>query len=152
MRKLIDLLVGLLVAAALWSVSSPAPAQQPVVPYSTQPGKGRALEVSPSPFLLNGLTSTPQLVSASPARLGIVYCYNNTAAPAYLQIFDAASTASVTVGSTTPVLSLGIPTVQASGTGPALIGVQFLKGIVVASTTSATGSTSATQDCNVTFN
>lgn len=129
-----------------------ARAQQPVIPYTHLPATGGSASVDSQPKLLVSLGATPTLVVARPARLGIVYCYNNTGAPAYIQLFDAASTASVTVGSTTPVLSLGIPTVLASGIGPAVIGIAFKNGIVVASTTTATGNTGATMDCNATYN
>lgn len=149
-KRLIEIVVG--IGVALSVALAYARAQSPVVPYEQPPGQGRSLQVDQQPILLNGLTSTAKLVVGNPARLGIVYCYNNTAAPAYIQIFDAATAASVTVGTTTPKLSLGIPTVLASGIGPAVIGIAFYKGIVVASTTTATGSTTATMDCNVTYN
>lgn len=108
-----------------------------------------------APKLLSGLTNTATAVKSSSAGLlGTAYCYNPNASVAYLQVFDAATAASVTVGTTVPKLSFGIPSALASGIGPGPVGIQFLNGIQVAVTTTATGSTapSSAMDCNVTFN
>ena len=130
-----------------------APAQQLTAGCIQTVTSGGALVCAPwSPKLLNGLTSTVTLVTGSGGVLGTVYCYNANGSVAYLQIFDVATAAGVTVGTTVPKLSLGIPSALASGTGPTSVGIEFVNGIQVASTTSATGSSSATMDCNVTFN
>jgi hypothetical protein len=106
------------------------------------------------PKLLNGLTNTVTAVKGAAGLLGLAYCYNPNASVAYLQVFDAATAAGVTLGTTVPKLSLGIPSALASGVGPTALGVQFLNGIQVAITTTATGSTAPASavDCNVTFN
>lgn len=151
MRIIIDLIAGLMVALSL--LVPKAHAQQPVIPYVEGTSKSTASPVKWTPVLLAGQTSTvTSVVSGQPAKLGYVYCYNGTGAVAYLQIFDAATAGAVMVGTTAPKLSLGIPTAQASGLGPALIGVTFALGIQVASTTTATGSSTATMDCNAGYN
>jgi hypothetical protein len=151
MRLIIDIVAGLLVAASL--LLGHAHAQAPVVPYGQGASDNAPSPVVWTPVLLNGLGATVTAVKSNgPAKLAFIYCYNPTAAVAYLQIFDVATAAGVTLGVTTPKLSLGIPTAQASGLGPALIGINFLNGIQVASTTTVTGSSAASQNCNVAYN
>lgn len=107
------------------------------------------------PLLLNALsTSVTAVKSSSAGRLGAIYCYNSNASVAYIQIFDAATPAAVTLGTTVPKLSLGVPTVQSSGLGPAVLGITFVNGIQVAVTTTATGNsaTASGMDCNVAVN
>lgn len=104
-----------------------------------------------APKLLSGLAGTVKTVKTSAGQLGQVYCYNGQAAVTYIQIFDVASPSSVTLGTTTPVLSLGIPQTNANGSGPTFVGIGFYNGIQVAATTTATGATGASMDCNVTF-
>ena len=109
------------------------------------------------PKLLNGLSTTVTSVkNSAPASLGLVYCYNENSSgtPAYIQIFDVATAAGVTLGTTVPKLSLGIPGAQSSGVGPSAVGVSFFNGIQVAVTTTPTGSSapSSPMDCNVTYN
>lgn len=64
---------------------------------------------------------------------------NLDAAVEYLQLFDAAAAADVTVGSTTPTA-----VISAAASLPMNVthlGLKFRKGIVVAATTTATGNT-----------
>jgi hypothetical protein len=150
--KKYTLVLLILLCAAFVLFTLHVQAQGPVIPYEQPPGSGPSAMVDSQPVLLAGLTSTPVLAHAGASRVGIVYCYNGSGAVAYIQLFDSATAGAVTVGTTTPKLSLGIPTTLASGTGPAVIGVAFYKGIVAASTTTATGSSTATMDCNVTYN
>jgi hypothetical protein len=103
------------------------------------------------PVLLNNLTGLTSVTSGQ-TKLGTVYCFNSGGAVAYIQLFDANSPSAVTLGTTKPKLSLGIPTLQASGVDQSSVGVAFQNGLVVASTTTATGSTTSAQDCNVTTN
>lgn len=107
------------------------------------------------PVLLNALsTSVTAVKTSSAGRLGAIYCYNANASVAYLQIFDVATAAGVTLGSTVPKLSLGVPTAQSSGLGPAVLGITFQNGIQVAVTTTATGNsaTASGMDCNAAVN
>lgn len=109
------------------------------------------------PKLLNGLSTTVTSVkNSAPGQLSVVYCANpnSSGSMTYIQIFDVATAAGVTLGITTPTLSLGIPGTQSSGIGPSGLGVVFQNGIQVAVTTTATGNTapSTAMDCNVTYN
>jgi hypothetical protein len=108
-----------------------------------------------TPILLNGLSTTVTAIKSSlPGLLGTIYCYNANATVAYIQVFDVATAAGVILGTTKPVLSLGIPSALASGAGPASVGIAFQKGIQVAVTNSATGASAngSGMDCSATFN
>lgn len=77
--------------------------------------------------------------------------FNSNSSAAYVQFFNA-TTGSVTLGSTTPVLSVGIP--AGASSSPALdIGWGFATAITVAVTTTRTGSTSPsdTVDLNIAY-
>lgn len=138
--------------ALVWFVT-PLDAQTPIVPYGQSTVGQLPTAVQWTPVLLNSLGGTVTSVKSNgPARLAYVYCYNSQSSVSYIQIFDAATSGAVTLGSTTPKLSLGIPATSASGLGPAEIGIQFQNGIQVASTSSATGASAASQDCNVAYN
>ncbi len=105
-----------------------------------------------TPLILNGLTSTKTAVKTTPGVLGILYCYNSNAAVAYVQVFNA-TLANVTVGSTTPTLSLPIAATSIGGFGfGGGSGFYFSTAISVAATTTATGSSTNTVDCNVGYN
>lgn len=86
------------------------------------------------------LTNTAVAVDANPGQLYELYCYNSNAAVGFVQLFDLA-TGSVTLGTTTPKLSYGIPATNASGFTVSLVGTQFSTAISAAATTTATGST-----------
>lgn len=65
--------------------------------------------------------------------------FNGSAATAYLQMFDAAAVGNVTLGTTAPDLSIGIPTGQQV---PIIVigdGILFRLGIVIAFTTTRGG-------------
>jgi hypothetical protein len=103
-----------------------------------------------TPFLDNGQSTTVTTVKGSAGELGAYHCVNPNAAVSYVQIFDTAST--VTLGTTTPVLSLGLPASD-GGNIEWGMGVHFANGIKVAVTTTATGSTApgTAVDCNFAF-
>jgi hypothetical protein len=103
------------------------------------------------PVLLNNLTGLTSVTSGQ-TKLGTIYCYNSAGAVGYIQLFDANSPSAVTLGTTKPKLSLGIPTAQASGLDQSSVGIAFQSGLVVAATTTATGATTSAMDCNVTTN
>ena len=85
-------------------------------------------------------TTTVQTVKGTAGLLGGYYCYNPNSSVAYLQIFDVASATTVTLGTTVPDLTLGIP--ATSGANVSLgNGVSMVLGIKLACTTTATGST-----------
>ena len=130
MRKIISLMAGVLIVQLAWSL--PAFAQ----------AKGSA------PSLANGLSTTVKTVRAGNGALAFLSCYNPNAAVAYVQLFDTAG--AVTLGTTLPKLSIGVPATQSSSFP---IGAAFLAGIKAAATTTATGSTAPATalDCNFTF-
>ena len=143
-----------LLALALGLASLPAYSQ--VIPNyrcGTAPtGSGVCEGTMWTTLLLAGLTSTKTTVKAAPGIMGILYCYNSNAAVAYIQVFNA-TTANVTVGSTTPVLSLPIAATSIGGFGfGGGSGFYFSTAITVAATTTATGSSTNTVDCNVGYN
>ena len=91
----------------------------------------------------NTLTS----IDVNPTRLGGYYVYNPNASVTYLQIFDATYTSDVTLGTTPPVLALSIPATAGANLDLGN-GIQFRKGIVIAFTTTATGSTGPASNCD----
>lgn len=117
----------------------------------TTPGTTNA--VVDTPVTSGGLSivtgsvgATATAIKASAGQLYGYHLFNTTAAVAYVQIFNVAA-ASVTLGTTTPTISIGIP---ASGG----VTVNFDKGIAFgtaisyACTTTRTGSSGATCDVN----
>jgi hypothetical protein len=103
-----------------------------------------------TPFLDNAQTTTVTTVKGSAGELGAYHCLNPNSVPAYVQIFDTSGT--VTLGTTIPVLSLGLPASD-GGNLEWTIGVHFANAIKVAVTTTATGSTAPATvvDCNFAF-
>jgi hypothetical protein len=102
-------------------------------------------------FLKNGLSNTNAQVKSGQGTLGGWYIYNPNSSVAYVQIFDTA-TGSITVGTTVPKLSIGIPATSAANLELTL-GIQFGTAICVAATTAATNATapSTAVDCNFWF-
>lgn len=81
------------------------------------------------------------LVRSGPIQLCSFNIDNETGGNAYLQMFDAASITDVTLGTTLPDRSFII---RGNGTAQNAYSVNplnFLKGLVIAATTTATGST-----------
>jgi hypothetical protein len=60
-----------------------------------------------SPFLDAAQGTTVTTVKSSAGELGAYHCLNPNAAVSYIQLFDTSG--AVTLGSTVPVLSLGLP-------------------------------------------
>lgn len=100
-----------------------------------------------SPYKASALTNSAVTVKGSAGNLGGYHCYNPAAAVTYIQIYDTSG--AVTVGTTTPVLSFGIP---ASGGGNLefVNGVNFANAIKAAATTTGTGGTApaTAAECN----
>lgn len=103
--------------------------------------------------LLNALSTTVTAVKASGGQLGKLYCWNPNSSVVYVQVFNVAS-GSVTLGTTTPAQSFGIPPTNSSGYTLSLTGDEYGTAISVAATTTATGSTApgTAVDCNASFN
>lgn len=96
--------------------------------------------------------ATLTLLSILPTRLGGYFIGNTAnAAVSYVQIFDAASTSAVTLGTTAPKLSLAIPANGSANLNISDEGIKFLNGIVIAVTTTRAGSTgpASTVDYNL---
>lgn len=88
-------------------------------------------------------------MKGSPGELCWRHIQNLDAADAYIHFYDAAATASVTVGTTTPKLSFWLPASSGIDDGPITAnadgrGVEFALGIVVAATTTLGGLTNPT--------
>ena len=96
----------------------------------------------------NSLGASAVLVHTGAIILTAAHAINTTGADAYLQLFDAAAAADVTVGTTIPdwvVMSdFGVGLVSQSD-GLPTNGLSFRLGLVAASTTTPTGSSGATQ-------
>ena len=129
-------------SSKIWVVSDTA-AQTVNIVYSTEPSiqysSGTANSANAGGLLSNSgsITNTATAIKASAGQLYGWYFYNSNAGVVYCQIFDAAS-GSVSVGSTTPKLSFGIPT----GSGANILagaGIQFLNAITIAFTTTRSG-------------
>jgi hypothetical protein len=85
-------------------------------------------------------TTTVRTIKGTAGTLMGYYIYNPNAAVAYVQFFDVASATPVTLGTTVPDLTYGIPATA----GANLIsdtGITFTNGIKMAVTTTATGLT-----------
>ena len=109
-----------------------------------------------TPKLESGLSNSVVTVKGSAGELGAYHCLNQSGAVAYVQVFDAATSGAVTLGSTTPVLSFGLPAAASLPGGGNLEwsnGIHFASGIQIAATTTATGSTapSTAIDCNFAY-
>ena len=87
--------------------------------------------------------------STGPVHLRALTCLNTTAAVAYLQLFNIAA-ASVTIGTTAPTLSIGIPA-SASLVFPLPENGLLMggSGLSAAGTTTRAGATGASQDVNI---
>lgn len=95
---------------------------------------------------VNFLTGTPVLAYSSRVTIAAVRAINLTGAVAFMQMFDAASTASVTAGTTVPDWVIKSDASSLSiGDGLPEDGLVFSNGLVVISTTTPTGSGDATQ-------
>ncbi len=90
-------------------------------------------------FSNTALSSTKTAVKASAGRLNWYNVYNPNASVTYLQIFNN-TTASITVGTTPPDISIGIPA-NGGWDGESLMSLNWSTAITIAATTTPTGST-----------
>lgn len=99
------------------------------------------------PMKALALSNTKTQLSAGPIAIHTLTCDNPSNAEAFLQIFNALS-ANVTVGTTTPTVSIGIQNAIPLTVSDA--DWMFFTGITVAATTTATGNgaPSAAINCN----
>lgn len=97
--------------------------------------------------------NTAQLVKGSSTVLHFLEVSNMTTVDAYIQLFNAATAAEVTVGTTVPALSLLVP--AGNGTLAGAMdkyidkGIAFDRGLVYACTTTPTGNGDPSTGLNV---
>jgi hypothetical protein len=103
-----------------------------------------------TPFLDAAQGAAVTTVKSGAGELGAYHCLNPNASAVYVQIFDTSG--AVTLGSTVPVLSLGLPASD-GGNLEWTMGIHFANAIKVAATTTATGSTApgTAVDCNFAY-
>lgn len=89
--------------------------------------------------VLTNLLATAQLVYKGSGKFGGYFIYNPNSSVAYVQVYDAAAVADVTVGTTPPILRFGIPA-TAGANLELKRGRNITNGIVIAATTTPTGS------------
>lgn len=87
------------------------------------------------------LTSTTVLVQKGGVGLCGIVIANLAAATSWLQLFDAAALADVTLGTTKPTITIAVAASVSKEVN--LDGMRFKLGLVVASTTTAEGNTTA---------
>jgi hypothetical protein len=101
-----------------------------------------------TPYSFGALSTTVQTVKGSAGTLGGYFIYNPNATVTYVQIFDVSG--AVTLGTTAPTLSLGIPAASAANLEKAL-GSNFANAIKIAATTTRAGSTAPGTGLDVNF-
>lgn len=96
-----------------------------------------------TPFFDVSVTNVVELLKSGECDLAFIGLKNPNTSEVWLQLFDAASASSVTLGTTTPTLSLPIPG-NSSLSQQLNPPIKFRKGIAYALTTTATGNTAPT--------
>ena len=102
-------------------------------------------------YFVTGLDEDPLiLVGAGPLELSDFFIYNNDASAGFVQFFDAAAIADVTLGTTTPDFVVGIAATSWAQ-GQLCKPRMFAKGIVIGFATTATGAgaTSSTAEVSL---
>ena len=94
-------------------------------------------------------TTTVQVVKKTGGVLTGYYIANPHSAMSYVQFFDLAAGDTCTLGTTVPKYSFGVPTLAAANIPPSSAGLEFVNGIKLAVTTTATGSTAPATGCDV---
>ena len=120
----------------------------PVVPVSQTAG-------GVTPKRLSALSTTVTAIKSSAGgQLIMLQCGNTNTSEEYVQVFDVATAGGVTLGTTTPTLSIPVAASNTGGLAISTIGIQFANGIQVAATTTATGSSAPATalDCNAAYN
>lgn len=123
--------------------------QTPPAPPSPGPPIGGPTGVALS--LLNTLTNAARTVKGTPGVLKWVQCVNpNAATIGYVQVFDAASGNTWTLGSSTPRASFGF---QAAASMSYQVDATMVNGIKIAAATTALGGAAlgVPLDCNAGF-
>lgn len=103
--------------------------------------------------VLLGLTNSVTQIKASQGQLVRLHCDNVNAAETYIQIFDASTSGSVTLGTTTPNDILPLAPNTGGGYSMTIGGVQYSNGIFAAATTAPKGASApATNTINCAAN
>lgn len=102
--------------------------------------------LSSTAALLIGNTSPGAPIHTSYYNIG-----NPNATLVFIQFFDVAAAASVTVGTTAPAFWIAVPAFGGAVDTSPLIGYTFKNGVVVAATTTPTGSGTPTSTCAITI-
>jgi len=92
-----------------------------------------------SAYTFGALVDTVQTVKGSAGTLGGWFILNSAATVCYVQFFD--TTGAVTLGTTTPTFSLGLPAGAAANIPATRPGIAFSSGLKIAATTTRAGST-----------
>lgn len=90
-------------------------------------------------------------ISTQESAIGKVHAINSSGATAYIQVFDAASTGAVTLGTTVPILQYVCATAASITDNMVAAGLHFASGIVVASTTAQTGNIGSSSGVDITI-
>lgn len=99
------------------------------------------------PYFKSDLTATAVLVKTGSIRMETLEFLNKDANQIFVQLFNKAAAADVTLGTTTPDLSYIVP--PGDGTNYSATskdfpkGLRFPKGLVIAATTTVAGSTAS---------
>jgi hypothetical protein len=126
-----------------WTVAATQSGTWNIGTVTTVTSITNTVSVQPVPATSGGLTiatgtigATATQVKASAGQIYGWYIYNSNSTAVYMQIFN---TSSVTLGTTTPVMSIGIP----AGSGANILssmGIAFSTAIYIAFTTTRSGS------------
>ncbi|MHB8816139.1 MAG: hypothetical protein ACYDAE_23145 [Steroidobacteraceae bacterium] len=136
-----------------WTVAqgSPnTPANAWPVTLVPQTGNGWSKFSTPKNNSNTPLTATVVQVKGSAGELGGYIVYNPNASVAYVQVFDAATTGAVTLGTTRPDIVIPVPPTSGANLEFAN-GVNFTSGIQIAATTTDSGSTAPGTGLTVTM-
>jgi len=106
-----------------------------------------------TPTFQAALSTTVQAMKGTAGSLYLIECYNPNASVAYVQVFNVVS-GSVTLGATTPTLSVPIPATSNGGFAMSPVPAAFSTAMSWASTTTPTGSTAngSALVCNAAYN
>lgn len=102
-------------------------------------------------YTFGALVGTVQTIKGTAANLGGWYLFNPANTVCYVQIFDVLAATAVTLGTTVPDLSLGIPAGSAANIPASRPGINFVNGIKIASTTTRDGATPCGTGTDVNF-
>jgi hypothetical protein len=111
---------------------------QPHVPVTPKPAATGGLTMH---RLVSAANNNPTSVTAAATQLYWGYAVNTSAAWAYLHLFDKAS--APTIGTDTPVLTIGLPAGGGGKPFPDMIGLAFALGLAYAITTTKDASSGA---------